>query len=235
MAITTAGDIITSSLKKLLVLGKQDILADSDLQDGLDALNLMLDSWWTERLMCYAMLTYTHTLSGGQGSYTIGPGGDINGQRPVMFQDGYIRLTNVDYPLNFVDQVSYDLLTPKNAPGVPRRAFYNPQYPLGIITFWPIPDQGYTAFLNSYHQVREFASTTDQINLPPGYAKALIYNLAIELAPDYSADIPTELANGARKSRSNLRRINAPQLIMGMDSALLSKNGRYDIQSDGYL
>ena len=49
MATVTAGDLVRNALGLILVLGQQDTLASSDMDDGLRFLNSMLDSWGLDR------------------------------------------------------------------------------------------------------------------------------------------------------------------------------------------
>ena len=236
MAITTAGDLIRKALGKLLVIGTQDTLSSGELADGLDALNLMLDSWRLERLLLWAMKTDTHVLTGGQGAYTIGPGGDINTIRPTQIQNAFVRSANVDYPIDPIGQVQYDALAYKLTQGIPRKMFYNPGYPLGTINLYPVPlSSAYTLHVNSYGELESFANIADVYSLAPGYARAVIFNLALELAPDFNKAAPPEVVKMAAQSKRYIKRINSPDVRMSADAAILRDGGIYDITSDQFI
>jgi hypothetical protein len=236
MAITTAGDLIRKALGKLLVIGTQDTLTSGELADGLDALNLMLDSWRLERLLLWAMKTDTHVLTGGQSAYTIGPGGDINTIRPTQIQNAFVRSANVDYPIDPIGQVQYDALAYKLTQGIPRKMFYNPGYPLGTINLYPVPlSSAYTLHVNSYGELESFGNIADVYSLAPGYARAVIFNLALELAPDFNKAAPPEVVRMAAQSKRYIKRVNSPDVRMSADAAILRDGGIYDITSDQFI
>ena len=108
MSITTAGDIVRKAMSKILVLGTQDTLASADLQDGLDALNAMLDSWWNESLAVYAIKQENFPLTANVASYTVGPAATWNTTRPTRIVNAFARYQNVDYPVTPIDRLQYD-------------------------------------------------------------------------------------------------------------------------------
>lgn len=236
MSTTTAGDLIRKALGKLLVIGTQDTLTSSEMEDGLDALNLMLDSWRLERLSLWSLKHDSKVLTGSQGSYTIGPGGDIDTTRPTKIEDAFVRGTNVDYPIDLIGQTQYDAIAYKITTGIPRKLFYDAAYPIGTIYLYPVPiSSAYTLFINSYSEIESFSNIADVYSLAPGYARAIIFNLAIELAPDYNKTAAPEVVKMAAQSKRFLKRINSPDVRMFADRALLRNGGLYDITSDQFI
>ena len=222
MAVTTAGDIITKAFGVILVLGTQDVLSSGDEQTGLDALNVMLDSWRLERLFCYGQRQQSFPLVIGDGSYTIGTGGDFNTDRPIRLINAQIVFQTVSFPLTLITQEQYSTIPVKTLQGLPVALFYDTQFPLGIINLYPVPNlqPSSTLDISSYLEIQSFAATTDTIDLPPGYARALIYNLAIELAPLYAKAIPPETARIAFQAMRNVKRINYQMKPASFDAAL---------------
>jgi hypothetical protein len=235
MSTTTAGDLITKAFGKLLVTGIQDVLADADMQTGLDTLNIMLDSWRLDGLITYATTQSTKVLVGGTPAYTIGTGGDISASRPTKITDAFIRGSGVDYPLTIIGQAEWDSIPFKGATGIPRRLWYDPQYPLAVVNLYPTPlSSAYTLILNALAEIESFASTTEVFALPPGYQRAIIYNLALELAPDYAKTPDADTRRIAQVSLNALKRVNAKSVVLSIDPALRARGGIYDITSDGY-
>lgn len=236
MAITTAGDLIRKALGKILVLGKQDTLASADLDDGLDALNAMLNSWWTgESLAVFAIEQETFTTTAGVASYTIGPGATWNTTRPIRVLPSVANYQSVDYPVQVIDRLQYDPIPYKQPQGIPMVLFYDREYPIGTIYLYPVPSpSGITIRLDTYQQLQSFASIATPINLPPGYIRAIINNLAIELAPDYNKDVPQSLAKVAAESKGNLKRNNRQDVLAKFDGALLYGSLAYNVYSDTY-
>ena len=236
MATTTAGDLIRKALGKILVIGQQDTLSSADLEDGLDALNLMLDSWRLERLSLVALTTYSTAIASGQNTFTIGPGGDFNTARPTRIENAYVRYNLADYPLWLINQAQWDSIVYKPVGGLPRRLFYNPQYPLGQINLFPYAQSGgYTLFIDYWGEIESFANANDAFSLAPGYARAIIFNLAIELAPDYGKTPSPEIYRIAKRAKENIKTANSTKVVANVDSALMSPAVIYDITSDGYV
>lgn len=236
MATTTAGDLIRKALGKLLVIGTQDTLTSSEMNDGLDALNLMLDSWRLERLSLWSLKHDSHVLTGSQATYTIGPGGDINTTRPTKFEDAFVRGANVDYSIDLISQVQYDAIAYKPTVGIPRKLFYDAAYPLGTIYLYPVPiSSAYTLYLNSYGEIESFANIADAFSLAPGYARAIIFNLAVELAPDFNKVPSAEVVRMAKQSMRYIKRLNTPDTRMFVDRSMMRNGGLYDITSDQYI
>jgi len=239
MAITTVGDIITSALSKVLVNNAQDTLSSADTQLAFDALGVLIDALGIERLACYALTTTAHPLTGGTGSYTIGTGGAFNVDRPARIQNAFVRVAsgsnNVDYTVEIIPQSQWDSIRVKDIAGIPRKLFYDTQYPLGTINLYPAPLlSSYTLYLNSYLPIANYTATTDAIDLPPGYARMLIYNLAVEIAPDFGVNPDPMVMKIANESKRTLKRINTPDPVAAVDPAVASQRGAWNIVTGGY-
>lgn len=234
MAITTAGDIVRAALGKILVLGTQDTLADADTQTGLDALNAMLDSWWLQSLAVYTLEQQSFPATANVASYTIGPAQTWNTTRPVRIVNAFARYQQVDYPVRPIDRVQYDNIPYKTVGGIPVVLFYDREFPVGTVTLYPLPFAAMDIFLDTYQQIQSFANIADSINLPPGYARALIFNLAVELSADYGVQVPAQVAKTAAESLGNLKRINQQDWMMAYDPSILWATQAYNVYSDTY-
>jgi hypothetical protein len=114
--------------------------------------------------------------------------------------------------------------------------FYNPGYPLGTINLYPVPlSSAYTLHVNSYGELESFSNIADVYSLAPGYARAVIFNLALELAPDFNKAAPPEVVKMAAQSKRYIKRINSPDVRMSADAAILRDGGIYDITSDQFI
>ena len=104
---------------------------------------------------------------------------------------------------------------------------YDPQYTLAQITFNPWPDANYTAFVDAIVPLTEFALSTTSLSMPPEYKRALIYNLAIELAPEYGISVPKEVGFIAGDSLRKIKNVNTPTMLRRADEGALG-------HSDGF-
>ena len=93
----TAQELIKAALRAVGAIPTGETPTASELADGLEALQIMLRSWAAEGLLIYAYTEDTHTLTAGDGEYSIGSGGDIDTTRPERIESAYIKSGNVDY------------------------------------------------------------------------------------------------------------------------------------------
>ena len=240
--MTTAADIITRAAKALGYLGNQEVLSAADATNGLNILNAMLDSWSGESLASYADQTINFNLVPGTQTYTIGPTGVWVTTRPTQIYQAYIRDTNqLDYPLIIYPQDKWDAIGQKNITSqIPTTLFYDSQYPNGNVNIFPIPLLNYTLYMDVQLLLTNFASLTTALSMPPGYERAYIFNLALELmAQGFPCVLdPNQLARlikNADDSKGNIKRANIKEVISEYDEAVVSKSyATYNIYSDTY-
>lgn len=154
--------------------------------NGLELLNSMISSWSAEGLTIPYTMTQALSLIVGQGSYTIGSGGNFNTPRPIRVINAYIRDSgSVDHPVDVaMTKFEYDAISQKTQSGRPTRLYYDPQFPLGIIYFNCRPSHVETLYLVSEKPLTEFPLLTTNIDLPLEYKEALVFNLAIRISTE---------------------------------------------------
>lgn len=184
--MATARDIIKRAMQKIGVLVKSEEPSADEAEDALDSLNAMIASWSNDSLDIYARTWETFTLSGGTGSYTIGTGGTFNTNRPSSIIEAYLDISGIDYTMTVVDDESYNTISYKSLQGIPEFINYDNAYPLGKIRLYPVPASSYSLFLLSEKPTTQFSTLDTEMSLPDGWERALIYNLALELAPEYN-------------------------------------------------
>ena len=238
-----ASDIITRAAKALGYLGRTETLSAADATDGLHCLNALLDSWAGENLTAWAINQQQFTLTIGQGQYTIGTIGspNINNTRPIDINSAFIRDTqSIDSPLSVVDQRQWDAISQKGTTGqIPHTLYYDSQYPLGIVNIFPVPMLAYTVFYSQVLQQGLFDLLTTQLSTPPGYARAYVMNLAVEMM---SAGFPcllnaaglVKLLENAAEAKANIKRMNMINpLVAEYDGAIVSNSyAPYNIFTD---
>jgi hypothetical protein len=240
--MTTASDIITRAARALGYLGRTETLSAGDATDGLNTFNALLDSWSNEKLMSYVTLQRSFPLVVGTQSYTIGSGGDINVARPLDITQAFLRdAQNNDYPIVIVNQETWNNIGEKQITSqLPDTLFYSSGYPLGTIYIFPVPLIGYTIFYDSVTNQVTFSDLTTSLSMPPGYERAFIMNLALELV---SAGFPIllddktymRLMDNASEAKANVKRTNIKEVLAEYDPAIISQSqATYNIYSDGY-
>jgi hypothetical protein len=233
--MTVALDIINGALIELGVLAVGETASAEDSALGLSALNDMLDGWNTQNLTIYATYDATFTFVPGQATYTIGPAGNWNGLRPVSLVSQYVKYQGVDFPIEQIDQETYNLIPIKTQPGIlPQFVLFNESFPLGTMTFWPVPNTANTFTLSSNQLLTEPATLQTTLSMPPGYYRAMRLNLAVELSGRYGRTLSPVTLRMASTSLGDLRRLNKRTPVARFDEALLQSGSSYTRIIAGY-
>lgn len=230
----TAEDIINRAYRILGDLGNGESLTADQANDGLEALNAMLDSFSIERLMIYQVRQESLTWPTNTSSRTIGSGGDFDTHRPDRIETGtYFQDTNnIAYPVKVVrNRATYDTIPDKTvASSYPDLLFYDPSVTLATIYVYPVPNQALTLKLNSWQPLTVFDSLAEVHNLPPGYRRMLAFNLAKELEPESGLILPASAHRIADSSRAIVKRHNDLPLYSKTETSyVLHGRGRSDI------
>jgi len=242
----TGYDIILAAMRLIQVSAVDVDLTASELKDGLESLNRMLDSWSLDELMLYEVKREQFPLYPNTNPYSIGIGATWNTVRPSKIVGAYLTLTNgsipVDYPMQVIQYDDYNDIRLKtlqtNFPGY---LYYQPSFPIGQCYIYPIyANNGAstapgTITLTSWKPFSMILDPSDPIQLPPGYWEAIVFNLATRIAEEYQFDIrPTTVAIGTA-ALIRLKRMNQRTNTLQTDVALMNTSQmRYNIFSDGY-
>lgn len=233
--MTVALDLITDALIELGVVAVGETVSAEDSVLGLAALNSMLDGWNTQNLTIYTSVDATYTFVPGQASYTIGPAGNFNGVRPVSLMSLYVRYQGVDFPIVEIDQDTYNLIPIKTQPGIlPEVINYSPNFPLGTMTFWPVPSLALPVTFSTNSLLAGPATLQTTLNFPQGYYRAMRLNLAVELAGRYGRTLSPVTLRMASTSLGDIRRLNKRSPVARFDEALLSPGSSYTRIIAGY-
>ncbi len=229
--MATAQDIIKGALRLIGAIGKGETPEDHELQDGLEALNQMLDTLSIKRKVIFARTEENFTLIVGQGDYDIG----TNTERPIRIEKAYIRetATNTDTPVKIITEGEYNDIHEKFTQGRPYLLYYDPQYPAGLFFLYFVPDKAYKLFVDSWKPFTRFAALTTVVTFPPGYERMLKYNLTSDIASEYGLEVPSSVARVAKKSLKAIKNVNAERLIS--KTGLPTSKGKYDINSNRVL
>jgi hypothetical protein len=236
--MTTAGDQINAALRLLGVLAEGETTSPSVSQDSLAAMNQMIDSWNTERLMVYSTIDQIFTWPAGFIERTLGPTGDFAGQRPVLLDDStYYRDpgTNVSFGIKFINQQQYNGIAVKTVTSTyPQVIFVNMTHPNITMNVYPRPTRDLEWHFVSVQELAQPATLATTIYMPPGYLRAFKYNLACEIAPEFGVEPSPTVSRLAMTSKRNLKRINNPDDIMSMPYSLIATRQRFNIYTSNY-
>lgn len=92
-------------------------------------------------------------------------------------------------PMTVLSRKRYmDLPQPQN-PGTPTQFFYTPQLVAGQLYAWPCPANAGWGFLGTYRRaIQDFNTVANTADFPQEWINALLWNGALEMAPEY--DVP---------------------------------------------
>jgi hypothetical protein len=226
--MATVTEIVKLSLKDIGVLGGRETPTDDEMQDALSTLNQMLAIWRTQTLSVYCLKQGTIAVDGST-SYTIGSGGDLNIERPVMVNGLFWRSTsNIDYPLKvYHSYEDYQDLVKKTLQALPCLAYYRPAYPTGELLVWPQPTDG-TLYVTVMQEMPVYTTIQDDISLPPEYEGAIRWNLAEMLCASFGMPLTPEINKMAKMTKRALKINNTQLKTMRMPSVVL-QDSRFSI------
>lgn len=206
----TVTDLITGALRLNGRLGPGRTAGPSELAAAFITLNELLDEWGVERLMVYQTLRSTYSLSGGVGTYTIGPGGTFNAVRPVRIETANIITSGFRLPMEIVtaDEYSQKILETGLQGQAPRILYDDYAAPLSTLYVWPVPSGSPTLELFTWQVLLQFATLTDTVALPAGYLKALRYNLAVQFASEIGKTPQGWVLQSAAETKQRIQRLN---------------------------
>jgi hypothetical protein len=234
----TANDLISSALRLIGVLSSGESPSAAEANDGLTILNQMLDSWNTERLALFTVQRQVVAPATLKQAYTVGTGGDFNIPRPPRIDRvGVISLTNaaqpLELPVEMVTDVGWEAIPVKNvSSSLPLKVWNDLGFPLMTLSFWPIPSVQVNFALYTWTALTQFPDLVTDEEFPPGYLKALRYNLALDLAPEFGREVPQVVAAQAIASKAAIKALNLVPLDLRCDEALIGRGGRYNWLTD---
>ena len=244
---TTVGDIVRSSMRKIGVLAAGEPLPSNEGNDALVVFRQMIDAWTNETLLIPIVSTITKTLFDSIAEYKIGvvplpkpvpiPDDTLDTARPEKILAAFIRDgSGTDYIQEIIEVETYSRISRKTNVSRPSRFYVRKGWPYNTILFESLPYNSETLHLEVVQPLSEMlpaVGLTEEINLPPGYERALTYNLCLELAPEWGKEVPNVVAVHAVEGKKWLKRNNYRKIVLGMDRAVATQRrgiGTYIIE-----
>jgi hypothetical protein len=210
--MATGATLVEDALLEASILGLGEVVSAEDQTLGLRILNRMLDSWANENLMIYSTANDTFSMTPAQNSYSTSL---LASGRPVSIASIYVTNSNIDYEIDLIDEQTYDAIPFKQVSAIPNVCFYDAGMPNGTLNFYPAPSGSFTCTVHSRVPLAGTITAATTVTLPPGYEKAIIDNLAVELCRPFTrkAALP-DLAQAAMVAKKVLKRNNYEPLLM---------------------
>lgn len=226
---TTALTLIEDALGLTNAVGADQTLTADEVSDCLRVFNDVLEEGSTQSMFVYGQANQTFNTVATQATYTIGATGNWVTVRPERINEpAYATVSGVSYPYSSINQAQYNLISYKTQPGggtdLEQFYLYVNEFPLGLITLWPVPNAIIPITFSIDRVLTNVASAATTLTYPIGYAKAFKYKLGVELAPLFGkkiANYPDVLAI-QKETWANIKRANKTPAVLSYDSALLN-------------
>lgn len=237
----SAQDLINGALRLLNVTASGEQPSADESQDALNSLNLMIDEWNSDRLLIFTLNINEYPLIVGQQVYTLGPGGNFNAPRPARIERmSIVNLNNPAQPL----ELPIEMLTDKQwqqvpvkliSSTMPLQVYDDGAFPLRNLTFRYIPQIPVNTRIYSWSALSSFTDLTTPLSFPPAYAKALKYQLALNLAPEFGTSPSPAVVLIAQDALASIKRMNQPIIDLQCDPAVVATGDRkiYNWITDG--
>lgn len=214
--------LIQRALSLTNSVGTDQTLTANEVTDCLAVFNDMQEQWSLDGLMMWDSVNQQFLLVPGKATYTIGVGGDWNTDRPVnIHQPMYtvlnggtgLAVSDVSYPCVAMTQDEYNWISFKGQQQqYPERYMFlrefEPATQYSQVTFWPIPSAPNYISVNMDRILTNQASAATVMSFPPGYMKAFVYNLAVELAPQFGKEAKDTVKKIAMTSLASVKKAN---------------------------
>lgn len=232
--MASALDMITTSLRRIGEYAPGETLASEDSTTGLTSLNAMLDSWALDRLNVYRVREESFTWAASQQSRTVGSGGNFSTDRPTRLDDSSaFRSNDIDYPIRVIDKDAWAAIAAKQTQSTIPSLIY-PEQGASLMTLyaWPIPSANITFLMRTWQRLQSFSALTTDLALPPGYQRAIEWNLCLELCPEYDRTPSAQVVKNATDSLRAIKRVNALAPIMSTEVGYMGRSGGENAYAD---
>jgi hypothetical protein len=222
--MSTARDVVEGSLRLIGALASGENATASEGADGLEALNEMIESWSLEALIIPNITREEFTLTPGTQSYTIGTGATFNTTRPIRVESVTLELvgSEEELPLKMVNSQEWAAIQLKGiSSDIPLYVYFEGTYANETVNVWPKPSAAHKLVIYSQKPLASLASLNTTVTLPPGYLRALKYNLALEWAPEFGKELSPQVQRVAMEAKASIKRKNQKPYFSACDAAVL--------------
>ncbi len=243
LPVDNVTQLLTNALTDAGIIGIDESIEQPMLTRAMTQANWLLAQWARKRWLVYRIQDYAFIATGAQ-TYPVGNigtavvGVNIN-PRPDRLEYAFLRFLNsttpVDIPVDIIQShENYALIAVKNIGTIAWRIFYDPEWPIGVLRPWPVPQGGgqYEIHVGFKVVLPRFANLQDKINFPPEYEAALNWGLARRLRVSYQMPADPEITSLARDALNTIRLANQQMGVLSMPRALRNRNRAYDYRGD---
>jgi hypothetical protein len=201
----TAQSIVNGALQWLGELEDGETPNASESANALIFLNRIIDNWNIQDNMATAATQLTATLAANTASVTLGT-------RLAKVVGAVVKGPGIGptFPLKIVNAQEWSEISDRDAlSNMQEVLFYDRGTPTGTCYVSPVPqNNGFFLIVTGWLAQPLFADLTTPNTLLPGYERALVTNLAMDLAPNYEVESSKELLAALTTSMQEIQRLN---------------------------
>jgi hypothetical protein len=191
----TRNTIIEAAMRKCARLAKGQSADSTDLANGMEALNAIIAEFQKVHGMpLWARKDYSVTLVASQRDYTLGSGQAIDTPFPLKMEGVYLETISGGAMRELLPVAYKDFrLLNTESTGTPVNYSYTPKINYGVLSIWPLPTStdvsAYTLQLTYQRPFEGFTAAGETPDFPQEWQNAMIYALAVSLAPEYGVPL----------------------------------------------
>lgn len=199
----TATELLNSSLRLINVLASGETPSSDESADGLVVLQQLLENWSGVELIPFATHTETIVIGGFLATYNVAT-------RPDKILSADVLAGGMTFPVQVGGPDAWAAFPRKSdSSPKPEIVYCDYAFPTATVQVGPLPSGAATLHLYCNTALATLASGATVFSMPPGWAKAVRYNLAVDLAAEYGRTVPPEVAAIALDSRNGLVKLHA--------------------------
>ena len=242
LPVDNVQQLVNNVLQNAGIVGYDEDIEQPLINSTFRQLNWLLAQWARKRWLVYRLQDYSFISTGAQ-TYAVGQGQTINiNPRPDRMEYAFLRFLQgvasgglpVDIPLELItSHEDYSRITVKTVGTLAWRIFYDPEWPIGKLFPWPVPQASiYEIHVGFKVVLPRFQSLTQQINFPPEYEAALNWCGARRMRAANQMPADPEINALARDALNVLRLANSAMSTLVMPRELVQRNRAYDYRGD---
>jgi len=239
--MTVVRDLLADALTEIGVIDPGAPMDADTSAFALRTLNRMLSAWANDDLMTYTVNRVTFPLVANTQNYTIGTTGTwvtASPVRPGQIDMASVLVNGTEIPLKIYNDEQWRDTPVKSTAGTfPTAVWQTGDYPLNILTFWPVPTAVNTVVLYIWGQINAFPDVNATVTLPQGYEDAIVYNLAVRLAASFGKEPNPSTASLANAAKARVKNMNYEATYRSVDETLNGNGGANSVwlRSRGYV
>ena len=234
---TNLAGLLSPALRIAGITKRPGIMPNVDqFTELIPAMNRMIGSWNVDGHKIFTTGITPWTLVASQKIYTIGPGADFDGPRPI-----YITAANIIFPTSpqvrrpinvYMNEDVWRTIRVQDIPGAPPTDLYYDgsmdENGWGSIYLKPQAPASYILELYTWLALKaDFSSVEDAVILPPGYEEAITLNFALRVAQLYplEAHIDPSVRGDAALALQKIITLNSGSPVHRSEAAYMNRGG----------